>query len=127
MQRSRYTTADNPARIAHEAIRDESRKLTYAEEAANTAITEAIEQAGASACLADGILARAGVAAATPYIAAATLQAAHAAVIKHSKAAAMALLHLSNEFDPGSVASQRVWDPERWDLKHDHARTGGHA
>ncbi len=77
-----YTTADSPVRIAHDAIRAEPRQLTWAEDAAHRAIEEAIEQAGASECLADGVLARAGVAAAAPHIAAIVLRAA-ASVLEH--------------------------------------------
>ena len=122
-----YPGAVTPVQIAHAVITEGPRDLSAAEQAAHDAITEAIEQAGVSECLTDGVLARAAIAAATPYIAAAALQAAHAEVITHSKAAAMALLKLSNQFDPGAVASQRVWDPERWDLEHDHGRTGVQA
>lgn len=78
MERLPYTTADSPKHIAHDAISAEPRALTWAEDAAHRAIEEAIEQAGASECSADGVLARASVAAAAPYIAAIVLRAAAA-------------------------------------------------
>lgn len=63
-----YPGAVTPVQIAHAVITEGPRDLSAAEQAAHDAITEAIEQAGASECLAEGILARAAIAAALPHL-----------------------------------------------------------